>query len=165
MADDNPDIPDDEEEEPALPKRRMKADTEMDMTPMIDCTFLLLVFFVVGAKIDPDTAVQLPPARYGTGVDPTKAVVISIAQPAGATEPQVFLADSKDATPLPADADAQAAEIKAAVEAGVIDGRTNILIKAERGVKHREVARIAAAASQYEGVTLNVAVMEVGASE
>ena len=69
MADEIIEI-DEAEEIPVLPKRRMQVDTEMDMTPMIDCTFLLLVFFVVGAKLDPDAIVQLPPARYGAGVDP-----------------------------------------------------------------------------------------------
>jgi biopolymer transport protein ExbD len=157
-------LPDDEEE-PVLPKRRLKADTEMDMTPMIDCTFLLLVFFVVGAKLDPDAVVQLPPARYGAGVDPTKAVIITIAQESDSAEPQVYLADGNKGEPLSADHDTQAAEIKAAVEAGVLEGRQNVLIKAERRVRHREVSRVATAASQFEGITLNVAVMEKGAEE
>ena len=156
---------DEADEIPVLPKRRVQVDTEMDMTPMIDCTFLLLVFFVVGAKLDPDAIVQLPPARYGAGVDPAKSVIITIVQQSDDAQPQIFLADGDVGAPLEGDADAQAAEIKAAVEAGIIEGRQNVLIKAERRVKHREVARVAAAAGQFEGVTLNVAVIEKGAEE
>ena len=111
-----------EDEGPALPKRRMKSDTVMDMTPMIDCTFLLLIFFVVGAKIDPDTAVRLPPARYGAGVDPSRSVVITIALPPEAKEPQVYLADGSVGEPLPSDPESQAADIRQAVEA-VLEGQ------------------------------------------
>ena len=155
---------DDDDEGPVLPRRRARADTEMDMTPMIDCTFLLLVFFVVGAKIDPDTAVQLPPARYGTGVDPSKSVIVTIAQQ-GESEVQVFLGDGKDGTPLTGDNESQAKQIREAVETAIIEGRTEVLIKAERGVRHREVSRVASAATQIEGVNLNVAVLEIGSEE
>ena len=61
-------LPDDDG--PALPKRRLQADTEMDMTPMIDCTFLLLVFFVVGAKLDPDAVVIIEVFSKKTSVTP-----------------------------------------------------------------------------------------------
>jgi biopolymer transport protein ExbD len=148
----------------ALPRRRIRADTEMDMTPMIDCTFLLLIFFVVGAKIEPDTAVKLPPARYGVSVDPTKCVVLTVAQQ-GEAEARVYLGDGKQGAPLEGDEESQAQQIRELVEAGVLEGRDQVLIKAERGLKHREVARVAVAATQLDGVTLNVAVLEIGSDE
>ena len=39
--------------------------TELSITPMIDVTFLLLVFFLVCSKVATQDAVDLPPARYG----------------------------------------------------------------------------------------------------
>jgi biopolymer transport protein ExbD len=136
----------------------------MDMTPMIDCTFLLLIFFVVSSKIEPEAAVPLPPARYGAAVDPTKCIILTVAK-ASETEVAVYLADGKKGEPLLGDQEAQAREIRDLVEAGLIEGRNNVLIKAERGIKHREVSRVAAAATQLEGVTLNVAVLEIGSDE
>jgi hypothetical protein len=111
--------------------------------------------------------VHLPPARYGAPVDPSRATIITIAQPEGAKEPLVYLADGAKGMPLPSNAEEAAKEIRAAVEASLLDSppRQHVLIKAERGVKHREVARVAAAAGQFEGVTLNVAVLEIGAEE
>lgn len=53
---------------PALPRRRLTEDSELDMTPMIDCVFLLLIFFTVTSRPDQATSVELPPARYGKGV-------------------------------------------------------------------------------------------------
>ena len=55
-----------EEEQFTLPKRkRNKDDGELDITAMIDVTFLLLAFFVVVSKMDPQAAVDLPRASYG----------------------------------------------------------------------------------------------------
>ena len=47
-----------------------------------------------------------------------------------------------------------------AVEAGVNENKMNVLIKAEKNVAHREVARVAAAASRVEGIRLHLAVLE-----
>jgi biopolymer transport protein ExbD len=157
-------LTEEDDEGPVLPRRRQRADTEMDMTPMIDCTFLLLIFFVVSAKIEPDAAVHLPPARYGTGVDPSKSMILTVARQ-GESEVQVFLADGKVGAPLMGDHNAQAQEIREAVQAAVNQGRSDVLIKAERSVRHRDVSRVAAAAAQVDGATLNVAVLEIGSAE
>ena len=47
--------------EPALKlgRRRGGEDVEMDITPMIDVTFLLLIFFLVASKMSADQAVAL----------------------------------------------------------------------------------------------------------
>lgn len=37
------------------------SDTEVDMTPMIDCVFLLLIFFVVTASFQMQKALEVPP--------------------------------------------------------------------------------------------------------
>ena len=44
---------DDEEDDSFVMPRRKRDDDEMDITPMIDITFLLLIFFVVASKMDP----------------------------------------------------------------------------------------------------------------
>ena len=52
-----------------IPKRKRNPDDgEMDVTPMIDVTFLLLAFFVVVSKMDPQAAVDLPKASYGDSI-------------------------------------------------------------------------------------------------
>jgi biopolymer transport protein ExbD len=77
--------PDDEsaleavEEEQAMPASRVRDDSEMDITPMIDMTFLLLIFFVVCSKMDPGEGLSLPPARHGEMVAADSAMVFTIA--------------------------------------------------------------------------------------
>jgi biopolymer transport protein ExbD len=44
-------------------KQRNPVDAEMDMTPMVDCTFLLLIFFMVTASFSMQKAEQASPPR------------------------------------------------------------------------------------------------------
>lgn len=41
--------------------KEMKLDDEMDMTPMVDVTFLLLIFFMITASFALQMALQIPP--------------------------------------------------------------------------------------------------------
>ncbi|MEX1232099.1 MAG: biopolymer transporter ExbD [Planctomycetaceae bacterium] len=42
--------------------RRMKSDVdEMDLTPMVDCTFLLLIFFMITASFSLQKTIEVPP--------------------------------------------------------------------------------------------------------
>ena len=66
--------------ESPLKRKRRGDDDEMDITPMIDITFLLLIFFLVASKMDEAAALKLPPARHGLPVGARNAVVISVTQ-------------------------------------------------------------------------------------
>ncbi len=134
---------------------------EIDMTPMIDCVFLLLIFFLVGSVPDLQTAVELAPARYGTGTDPNTATIVTVADRGSSGPALIYLADGKIGAPLPDDPAAQQAAVASAVRKGFRNGKTGVLVKAERSVKHREVSRVAAAAGQVEGVKLYLAVFEI----
>ncbi len=48
----------DDDDEP--PKRKKRDDGELDMTPMVDVTFLLLIFFMVTASFSLQKSIQMP---------------------------------------------------------------------------------------------------------
>ena len=56
---------------------------ELQMTPMIDIVFLLLIFFLVASKMDESASVTLPEARHGTEVTSNDALVILVAKGTG----------------------------------------------------------------------------------
>jgi biopolymer transport protein ExbD len=143
------------EELPAIaPRKRFVDTTEMDITPMIDCTFLLLVFFIVCSRPDAQEAIILARAHHGTPIGAKSATVITIAE-TGREIPPVYLADGRvKENQLPDNLEQQAEQIRQAVQQAVDDGRANVLIKAEKGVPHRDVARITAAASRVAGVRI-----------
>ncbi len=72
---------DDAADDFALPKKK-RGDDEMDITPMIDITFLLLIFFVVCSKMDPTQMGNIPEAQNGIAVSAKESAVVFI-EPAG----------------------------------------------------------------------------------
>lgn len=145
---------------PVLPHRRIRDDSDIDMTPMIDCVFQLLIFFMVCSAVSTQREVELPPAQYGMGVDPSTSTVITMtAVDDGPVK--VYLGDGTVTGELPDDPLAQEAEVSQAVEEAVNQGRTNVLIKAARNVHHRDVSRIAAASGRAGEITLHLGVVEV----
>ena len=53
----------------SLGKSRLEEDTQIDMTPMLDVVFILLIFFVVTAAFVDETAIDLqyqPPSNNAT---------------------------------------------------------------------------------------------------
>lgn len=152
---------DEEEQGAVLPARPLRDDSEMDITPMIDCTFLLLIFFLVCSTQARQSAVDLAPARHGTGVDPDTAVIFTLAPSGQPDQAEVFVGDGTSGNPLAGDAEQQAAQISQTVDDGFATGKTNVLVKAERSVHFREVSRVSAAATaEREGVNLYLAVEE-----
>ena len=71
-------------------------DAEMDITPMIDITFLLLAFFVMVSKMDPQLAVALPEAKFGTNVPEKNCVVLVVIPGETPDEYKIFKGRSMD---------------------------------------------------------------------
>jgi len=63
-----------------LPRRKPPVEADMDITPMIDITFLLLIFFLVASHLDSARRHDLPKARYGVAVPTDSAVIITVAK-------------------------------------------------------------------------------------
>jgi len=151
-----------EEDTEALPKllRRPLVEAEMDITPMIDLTFLLLIFFLVSSTPDKSTVVDLPEANHGIGVSQLNSVIFTIGM-GGLNVAPVYNADGRiPGTELSDNLEIRSKQIVEAVEKGFRENKTDVVIKADRDVAHREVARVIRAASQVEGVKIHLAVLE-----
>ena len=137
-------------------KKPPKEEAEMDITPMIDCTFLLLIFFVLTSKMDASKALELPTAKHGANAVEQNSVIIIITKgEAGAGK--IYLSRTIDESKL-VSGTAEDQE-KAVVDYVTREVRANplkksVIIKAAAGIKHREVARIAKAAANVEDVTV-----------
>ena len=143
-------------------RRRIRNDTEMDITPMIDITFLLLFFFLVASRPDDAASLELPPARNGDGVSMQDAAVLTLV-PAGKSA-KVYLADGKyeETTLKSTDPAAQEVEIGDYLQEqlGGDKPKLHVLVKAESSVPHREVSRIARAVGKATEAPLYFAVLE-----
>ena len=146
-----------------LRRRRAAEDAEMDITPMIDCTFLLLIFFLVTSNMKAEAPIELPPARHGGAVVTQDSVILTVAKGEGSlaliykgdtTSPDQLL---EGANPVEQE---EALTRYVEQQANTSPPKRYVLIKGAKGVKHREVARVAKAASQADVEQLYVAVLE-----
>jgi biopolymer transport protein ExbD len=139
-----------------LPKRKRNPDDgELDITPMIDVTFLLLAFFVVVSKMDPQAAVELPKASYGDSIQDKEAVtLIVILDKESGTKAEIYKGRSmgKDTQVADGDEEAQETEIGEYVEneLSAHPTKTTILIKAEGKVKTGMVQMVKRGVGQSE---------------
>ena len=141
-----------------IPRARHKPDAEFDITAMIDLVFMMNIYFLIGFVGIALGEFDLPTANHCSALDAEVATIISMVVNSDGVSAVVYLGDGKEGEALH-DPVEQQQRIAAAVEQGVQEGRSAVLIKAEKNVRLREIARISGAAMR-EGVTLHMAVME-----
>lgn len=143
-----------------LRKPRQREDVDLDITPMIDMVFLLLIFFLVTSTPDQQTSVELPEAQHGVAVTQNDSVIFTLAEGGLGTAP-AFAADGRIAgKELPDDAAQRAQRVRELIESGFREDKTKVVIKADKNVAHREVAQLIKAASQVDGVKIHLAVLD-----
>ena len=140
---------------PAKPPGEMP---EFDITAMIDLVSLMNIYFLITLSVGAAAEIDLPRAVRSKPLDAENATVITVLPGRDVNSVVVYLGDGKEGKGM-TDATEQEEQIAAAVDAGLARQKTDVLIKAEKAIRLREVRRISAAASR-EGVTLNMAVWE-----
>ena len=124
-------------------KKRGGQDDDLDITPMIDVTFLLLIFFMVTSTMEDPAALQIPPARHGEGISTLDSTVLTVFNTEN--EPEIFLADGKrENGPV------SLGDVTAYVQTGVADEKLNVIIKADREVPSGFVEEVARAANDVD---------------
>jgi biopolymer transport protein ExbD len=131
-----------------LPPRRT-SEADLDITPMIDVTFLLLIFFMVTSTMKGNPDRQIPVAEHGAGIDPARATIIRI-QASGIAGPMIEL----DGQPATLD------DVRPFVEQNVEESRRMIVIKADREVPHGFVQQVAKTVSSIDDVTFSFGVRD-----
>jgi biopolymer transport protein ExbD len=149
---------DEGEDRGLMPRRVLHADAEFDITAMIDLVFMMNIYFLVTFVTAALGEIDLPAANHAAALDGDKAATITVMAGPDTRSVRVYLGDGKAGAPL-VEADDQETQIANAVERAAAEGKSAVLIKAEKNIRLREMRRIASAASR-EGVTLHIAVME-----
>ncbi len=136
----------------AFSRKRSEYDAELDITPMIDVTFLLLIFFMVTSTMQPDEALDIPTSVHGLGVEANSAILITIS---AGDPPLINLVEDKNQTEDPE-------TVGPYVQSRMQQGRTHVIIKAERLVRHGFVQKVTREANavikEFEGARFSIAV-------
>ncbi|MDC0935026.1 biopolymer transporter ExbD [Pirellulales bacterium] len=145
---------------PQLSDANRHDDAEMDVTPMIDVTFLLLIFFIVCSTTDQQASIELAKAKHGKGISERESVVI-VVEKGGIDSAPVSLEESGKL--LSSDPEEQKEEIRKAVEKAKqdpVNPKLHVLIKADRNVACRDVEQVVKGISRVEGMHIHLAVLE-----
>jgi biopolymer transport protein ExbD len=118
-----------------LARRRVEDDAAMEMAPMIDVTFLLLIFFMLTNSLANPAAMDVPAAVHGRGVTLEGQQLILVDQDGrtylGSTPSPEAAADSLDA--LVKEVAENARKSRQPLE---------VIVSAHRNVKHRHVREL-----------------------
>lgn len=114
-------------------------DGEFDITPMIDVVLLLLIFFMVSARMAPQNTAKLPKAKHGELASMHDAVVLLV-KASGQDIPIVSTIAGKK---FSSEREEQSAEIAEFVENEIQSlGKKSVLIQGEPSVLTSEIVRI-----------------------
>ena len=112
-------------------------DVELDITPMIDVTFLLLIFFIVTSTMQTQVDLDVPAAKHGVGVPSRQATIVTIrAGESSGDPPVIILGDGRGE-------EGTLDKLRRYVEADMKEHQTEeVIIKADRDVLHGFVQRV-----------------------
>lgn len=152
-------------DDPARYRRTAMVSGEMDITPMIDITFLLLIFFLVSTRLDPSGEVELPAAQTGSSVSEKTSVIISIRTDRDHSA-RIVKGDARGGggTELMAsDPRGQEQELINYIQEQINRPTMSptVLVKAAKNVRQRDIMRVATAVGQVPEVQLHFAVLEI----
>ena len=136
---------------PAIKEGRRSKSVEMDMAPMIDCVFLLLIFFMVATTFAPmpGLRVQLPPPGKPNPNKP-KGLIIRVANPdAGQYQGTMML--NEDVV--------QFDDLFNMLVNKPDEMKSMLIIQSERDVMHEQVVRVMDVAKQSGIVKIGFAVV------
>ncbi len=128
------------------PTLENQPDDELDLTPMIDMSFMLLAFFVVSSSMEAGSPLKLPSADSGDRLDVRKTSVVTVFNSPQA--PEIFLSDGKRTN-----GPVTLAEVAAFARESADQGKTTMVIKADRETPSGFVEEVARAAGEVEGIT------------
>ena len=149
-----------DDDEPLIAKKPNHNEANFDITAMIDLVFMMNIFFLVTMVTAALEEINLPSSNHCVAADAGESVIVSILEsPDDGGAGLVFLGEGSSGEPLTTLED-QERQIRTAVEEGIELKKTTFLIKAERNVSLRDVARVGGWAASVQGVELKLAVIE-----
>jgi biopolymer transport protein ExbD len=143
----------DDDDEVYVRRSRALPDTEIDITPMIDVTFQLLIFFMVTSTMQGNPPADLPPAKSGGSIEVAKVINVVVKPAAVSGEgPQIEI--DKKAVNLD--------ELKLNLEeqAGARADGIHVMLLADRTMKNGDLNEIEVLLSEIPGVTYHFGVQD-----
>ena len=140
-------------------RKPMHDEAKFDITAMIDLVFMMNIYFLVTMVTAALEEINLPSARHCIPAERDSSVIISILDNLDGGAARVFVGEDDSGDSL-RDLAEQEQAVRSAVQEAVAAKMTTVLIKAERNVRLRDVARVGRWAAASPGMELKLAVIE-----
>lgn len=150
MDEENPEADDGEE---FVPRKRAPADSEVDITPMIDMTFQLLIFFMVTSTMQGTPDLDIPKSVSGGSIEVARVINVMLKAPA----------DPNTDPPIEMDGElVSLAELKTRVadQAGARPNGIDIMLLADRSVSNGFMGEVEALLGEIPNVSYHFAVQD-----
>jgi biopolymer transport protein ExbD len=146
------------DENTLVPRKSLHDDARFDVTAMVDLVFMMNIFFLVTWAEMARAEIDLPRAKHCTSAERKRTMVLTVIK-----GPQVYLGEESGGRALsPGEIEPRiASEIESAKRgAGGAEPKDIVLIKAEKDVRLRDIARLTKIVSAAGGMKLMLAVIE-----
>lgn len=140
-------------DETFIRRKRTPPDTAVDITPMIDMTFQLLIFFMVTSTMQGNPPADLPPSLSGGSIEVAKVINVVVRPAAVSGEaPQIEV----DKEPVNLE------ELKLLLEeqAGARANGIDVMILADRTMANGDLNEVEMLMSEIPGVTYHFGVQD-----
>lgn len=120
-----------------LKRKKKKEEADLDITPMIDVTFLLLIFFMVTSTMQGTPDKDIPPALSGKNENAAAFRDLTVLSPKSAGADSEMMLDGNPIT-----LDELRVEVIQAAALATKDNPLKIMIYAERDVKSGSIGEV-----------------------
>ena len=132
-------------------KKKKIAEGELDITPIIDVTFLLLIFFMVTSTMQGTPDRDIPPSLSGLGKNPKAMLELVVVAPDTPNGNAELLLEGRTVT---------LEELKASVAEEAAVKEAEVMILAERQVPSGFIGEVETTLSEVENVVYHFAVQD-----
>jgi len=146
-------MPVEDDDAPYQRKKRPVGDVEVDITPMIDMTFQLLIFFMVTSTMQGNPPAEIPKSLSGGSIEMAKVLNVVIRAPINdKTDPVVEI----EKVPITLD------ELRARLSdaASSSTNGIDVMLMADRSVPNRFTGEIESLIGEIQGITYHFAVQD-----
>lgn len=131
-------------------KKKVSHEEEIDVAPLIDCTFILLMYFIVLQALSPRMDANVPAAEHGAAMKTDGASIITIKINKETQQPSINYNDKEGTLQ----------GVTTFVAEGLRQQRVNVVIMADREVPHGLVQKVLKAVGKVDGVKIGIGVQD-----
>jgi len=142
-----------DDDEPYQRKTRPIEDVSVDITPMIDMTFQLLIFFMVTSTMQGNPPAEIPKSMSGGSIEMAKVINVVIRAPVDANTDPVIEIDKAPVT-------LEEFRVRLSDAAGARPEGIDVMLMADRTVPNRFTGEIESLIGEIPGITYHFAVQD-----